>query len=176
MGFDYWPYALSRKPFSLALWLKPVTLCPTPYAGFFMYLNFYGFNEKPFELTPDPKYFYLSANHKDALAHLVYAIKEKKGFTVITGEVGTGKTTLLQALLSRLDKNTRVAYLFNPIMETNDFLHAICEEFELKVEKGSKRQLRNGLFNHMLMSLFRLAIPEHFWLTFHPASEMRQLV
>ena len=66
----------------------------------FMYTKFYGFREKPFEITPDPRFLYLSENHKEALAQLTYAVREKKGFTVITGEVGTGKTLLVQTLLS----------------------------------------------------------------------------
>src|SRR4030042_5797692 len=101
-----------------------------------MYRKFYGLSEKPFEITPDPRFLYLSENHKEALAHLTYAVKEKKGFTVITGEVGTGKTTLIQALLSRLDGSTRTAYLFNPRLEPNDFLNTICEDLGLK---GLKR-------------------------------------
>ncbi len=66
-----------------------------------MYNQFYGFREKPFEITPDPRFLYLSESHKEALAHLTYAVRERKGFTVITGEVGTGKTTLVQTVLSR---------------------------------------------------------------------------
>jgi len=105
-----------------------------------MYKNFYGFREKPFEITPDPKFLYLSENHKEALAHLTYAVRERRGFTVITGEVGTGKTTLIQTLLSKLDGNTKTAYLFNPIMGSTDFLHYICQDLGLKGQKKSKGQ------------------------------------
>jgi len=103
-----------------------------------MYNKFYGFKEKPFEITPDPKFLYLSENHKEALAHLTYAIREKKGFTVITGEVGTGKTLLVQTLLSRLNGNVRTAYLFNPRLDSTDFLQYICEDLGLKDQKKSK--------------------------------------
>jgi len=103
-----------------------------------MYLRFYGFKEKPFEISPDPKFLYLSEKHKEALAQLTYAVREKKGFTVITGEVGTGKTLLIQTLLSRLDGNIRTAYLFNPRLETTDFLQYICEDLGLKGERRSK--------------------------------------
>ena len=103
-----------------------------------MYLRFYGFREKPFEISPDPKFLYLSEKHKEALAQLTYAVREKKGFTVITGEVGTGKTLLIQTLLSRLDGNIRTAYLFNPRLEATDFLQYICEDLGLKGEKRSK--------------------------------------
>jgi general secretion pathway protein A len=115
-----------------------------------MYTKFYGFREKPFEITPDPKFLYLSENHKEALAHLTYAVREKKGFTVITGEVGTGKTTLIQALLSRLDGSTRTAYLFNPKLGSTDFLHYICEDLGLKGLKRSKGQYLTHLHNFLL--------------------------
>jgi general secretion pathway protein A len=115
-----------------------------------MYTKFYGFREKPFEITPDPRFLYLSENHKEALAHLTYAVRERKGFTVITGEVGTGKTTLIQTLLSRLDGNTKTAYLFNPKLESTDFLHYICEDLGLKGQKRSKGQYLVCLHNFLI--------------------------
>ncbi len=118
-----------------------------------MYTKFYGFKEKPFEITPDPRFLFLSANHKEALAHLTYAVRERKGFTVITGEVGTGKTTLIQTLLSRLDGHTRAAYIFNPKLGSTDFLHYICEDLGLKGEKRSKGQYLAHL-HHFLMACY----------------------
>ena len=115
-----------------------------------MYRKFYGLSEKPFEITPDPRFLYLSENHKEALAHLTYAVRERKGFTVITGEVGTGKTTLIQTLLSRLDGNTRTAYLFNPKLGSTDFLHYICEDLGLKGQKRSKGQYIATLHNFLM--------------------------
>lgn len=115
-----------------------------------MYQKFYGFREKPFEITPDPKFLYLSENHKEALAHLTYAVKERKGFTVITGEVGTGKTTLVQTLLSKLDGSTRTAYLFNPKLGSTDFLHYICEDLGLRGQKRSKGQYLALLHDFLL--------------------------
>jgi general secretion pathway protein A len=104
-----------------------------------MYRNFYGLKEKPFEITVDPRYFYLSETHKEALAHLIYAVQERKGFAVITGEAGTGKTTLVQALLTRLSPNTRTAFIFNPKLESNsDFLYSICQDLEVAGPKGTK--------------------------------------
>jgi len=104
-----------------------------------MYRNFYGLKEKPFEITVDPRYFYLSETHKEALANLVYAVQEKKAFAVITGEAGTGKTTLVQAFLSRLNPKAKTAFLFNPKVDSNsDFLYSICEDLELGGQKGSK--------------------------------------
>jgi general secretion pathway protein A len=104
-----------------------------------MYRNFYGLKEKPFEITVDPRYFYLSDTHKEALAHLVYAVRERKGFAVITGEAGTGKTTLVQTLLTRLNPKAKTAFIFNPKLDSNsDFLYSICEDLELAGEKGNK--------------------------------------
>ncbi len=115
-----------------------------------MYTKFYGLKEKPFEITPDPKFLYLSENHKEALALLTYAVSERRGFTVVTGEVGTGKTTLVQSLLSKLDGNTRTAYLFNPIMGSTDFLHYICQDLGLKSQKRSKGQYLSQLHNFLM--------------------------
>ncbi len=99
-----------------------------------MYEQFYGLKQKPFEITPDPRFLYMSEQHREAYAHLTYALNESKGFTVITGEVGTGKTTLIQMLMSRLDGHTRTAHLFNPKLSTRDFLKYICHDLGLKTE------------------------------------------
>ena len=99
-----------------------------------MYNKFYGLKDKPFEITPDPRYLYLSESHREALAHLTYALNESKGFTVITGEVGTGKTTLVQMMLSRLDSHTRIAHLFNPKLGIRDFFKYICQDYGLKTD------------------------------------------
>lgn len=115
-----------------------------------MYTQFFGLREKPFEITPDPRFLYLSESHQEALASLIYAVQEKKGFTVITGEVGTGKTTLVQVLLNQLDGRAPTAYLFNPILDPQDFLHSLCDEFDLKVEGGSKRECLARLQDFLL--------------------------
>ncbi|MBM4307116.1 MAG: AAA family ATPase [Deltaproteobacteria bacterium] len=115
-----------------------------------MYTKFYQFKIKPFEITPDPKFLFLSESHKEALAHLTYAVREKKGFTVITGEVGTGKTTLVQTLLSRLNGNTKTAYIFNPILGSTDFIHSICEDLGMKTLKKSKGQYIHQLQQYLL--------------------------
>ena len=78
-----------------------------------MYCNFFGFSERPFDVTPDPKFLYLSPSHREMLASLIYGIRERRGFISIVGEVGTGKTTLLNAVLDRIDETTKVAYVFN---------------------------------------------------------------
>jgi general secretion pathway protein A len=118
-----------------------------------MYNKFYGFKENPFEITPDPRFLYLSENHKEALAQLTYALREKKGFTVITGEVGTGKTLLVQTLLSKLNGNIRTAYLFNPRLDSTDFIQYICEDFGLNGQKKSKGEYITQL-HHFLTACY----------------------
>jgi general secretion pathway protein A len=95
-----------------------------------MYESFYGLKENPFNVSPNPDYIYLSENHREALALLLYGVREKKGFIVITGEVGTGKTTLIHYLLDKLDGNshTKTAFLFNPKLTVNDFLQYILKD------------------------------------------------
>jgi general secretion pathway protein A len=115
-----------------------------------MYTHFYGLKEKPFEITPDPKFLYLSPGHQEALAHMTYAVSQRIGFTVITGEVGTGKTTLVQSLLSQLNGSTRTAYLFNPNLSTLDFLEYICEDLGVKINRRSKGQYIAHLYQALL--------------------------
>ncbi|MGB7573152.1 MAG: AAA family ATPase [Thermodesulfobacteriota bacterium] len=95
-----------------------------------MYLNFYGFREKPFNLTPDPRFVFLSKTHKEAFAHLLYGINNRAGFIALTGEVGSGKTTVLRALLSQLDADHhRTALIFNPCLSPEVLLQNINREF-----------------------------------------------
>ncbi|MBU1713186.1 MAG: AAA family ATPase [Proteobacteria bacterium] len=119
-----------------------------------MYEKYYGFNNKPFEITPDPRFFYLSENHKEALAHLRYAIREGKGFSVVTGEVGTGKTTLVHMILSTLDENVRIANIFNPLMEPDDFLDYVCVDLGIREEGGGTRGQNITLLYHFLLECF----------------------
>jgi general secretion pathway protein A len=104
-----------------------------------MYRKFYGFKERPFEITPDPKFVYLSEIHQEALAHLQYAVQEGKGFSVITGEAGTGKTTLVHMLLSKLDSRVRTSYIFNPILDRADFLNYICDDLGIESDGMKSR-------------------------------------
>lgn len=88
-----------------------------------MYFNFYGFSKRPFDLTPDPSFLYLSPGHREALASLIYGIMERRGFITIIGEVGTGKTTLLRALLEQLDEHTKVGFIFNTDITFEEMLN-----------------------------------------------------
>ncbi|NIO20827.1 MAG: AAA family ATPase, partial [Candidatus Aenigmarchaeota archaeon] len=103
-----------------------------------MYTKFYNLKEKPFNLTPDPRYLYLGETHREALAHLVYAVKERRGFMVMTGEVGTGKTTLLHALLRKLDANTKTVFIFNPVLDAQDFFKFVCFDLGIQAKHQTK--------------------------------------
>lgn len=97
-----------------------------------MYERNFGLKEKPFSLTPDPHFLFLSSNHRGALDHLLYGIKRREGFLVITGDIGTGKTTICRALLDRLDAEVRTALILNPMLkEEEEFLAAILQDFGL---------------------------------------------
>ncbi|MGD8521446.1 MAG: AAA family ATPase [Desulfobacterales bacterium] len=115
-----------------------------------MYNNFFGFKEKPFKLVPNPAYFFLSKGHEEALAHLNYAISQGDGFVQITGEVGTGKTTLCRAFLESLDSNTKPAYIFNPKLGPKQLLMAINDEFGIKSDSDTTKELIDNL-NAFLM-------------------------
>lgn len=96
-----------------------------------MYRDFYEFSTKPFGVTPNPKFLFLSPTHRETLASLIYGIRERKGFVAVIGEVGTGKTTLLKAALENLDENTRSAFIFNSDMAFEEMLHYILIDFGL---------------------------------------------
>ncbi len=94
-----------------------------------MYESYYGFSEKPFSLTPDPKYLYRSESHGNAFDLLQYAIRRREGFVVVTGDIGTGKTTLCRALLEQIDRTTFTALVLNPFLTEEDLLKRILQDF-----------------------------------------------
>ncbi|MDD4910119.1 MAG: AAA family ATPase [Candidatus Omnitrophica bacterium] len=102
-----------------------------------MYCDFFNLKERPFNVTADPSFFFSARHHKEALAHLIYGIKERKGVILITGEVGTGKTTLCRALLNILDDNTKTAFVINPSFSGNELLKAITGDFGIPVTKNT---------------------------------------
>jgi general secretion pathway protein A len=115
-----------------------------------MYLTFYGLNEKPFSTTPDPRFLYLSPRHREALAQLVYGVHENMGFLVLTGEVGTGKTTLVQTLLQRLDGHTAVAFLVNSALPFDGILEYMLEDFGIAKGGESLAQRLFALNNFLI--------------------------
>jgi len=120
-----------------------------------MYRGFYGINEKPFSLTPDTKFLYLSKNHQDASNHLLYGIREKEGFVVLTGDIGTGKTTIVRALLERLDRNTSSALILSPMLEGEALLRCILEEFGIGNAGAVKKELIDRLNQFLLGELMQ---------------------
>jgi len=118
-----------------------------------MYTSFFGLQEKPFAITPDPRYLYLSERHAEALAHLLYGINEAGGFIQLTGEVGTGKTTVIRSLLEQLPGHADVALILNPRVTPAEFLLTICEELHVPVPesgRGSTKTLMDLLGRHLL--------------------------
>ena len=110
-----------------------------------MYETFFGFREKPFTILPDPAYLYLSRQHRLALVHLEYGLLHRAGFIVISGEIGTGKTTLIKALLQRLDNKTEVASIFNTTVGPDEFLSLVLQEFDQDVAGTSRTEKLNRL-------------------------------
>jgi len=118
-----------------------------------MYTSFFGLSEKPFAITPDPRYLYLSERHAEALAHLLYGINEAGGFIQLTGEVGTGKTTVVRTLLSRIPHHADVAVILNPRVTPVEFLLTICEELGVAIaetERDSVKSMVDALNRRLL--------------------------
>lgn len=99
-----------------------------------MYLEFYGLKEYPFNITPDPRFLYLAPHHKEAYDHLMYGINRRKGFIQLTGEVGSGKTTLCRAVLANLGKEVETALILNPCLSESQLLRAMLNDFGLEVQ------------------------------------------
>lgn len=115
-----------------------------------MYQSFYGLDEKPFNLTPDPKYLFLSDNHREAFAHLLYGIKNRSGFVMVTGEIGTGKTTICRTLLNQLDDETEVAFIFNTSLSPLELIKKINTEFGIASMGSDVQDLIDELNEYLL--------------------------
>jgi len=115
-----------------------------------MYENFFHLKEKPFNLTPDPDYIYMSPGHENAFTHLEYAIQESKGFVVITGEVGSGKTTLINYLLRQIPNEVKVGIINNTFIQPEDLLKMMCQEYEILLDSADKTVLLTRLYGYLL--------------------------
>jgi len=117
-----------------------------------MYKEFYDLREKPFTLTPDPQFLYLSESHRTAIESILYGIKQKEGFIVVTGDIGTGKTTICRALLEKLDKNVKTAVIFNSFLTEGKLLESILLDFGYP-SKGRTKHDRINALNQFLLQL-----------------------
>ena len=122
-----------------------------------MYLEFYGLKQAPFDLTPNPRFLFHSGKHREALNHLLYGIRERKGFVQLTGEVGAGKTTLCRAMLEQLDGHYSTALILNPALNANELMKAIATEFGLPAGGLNLDRLDTlALFNEFLLKQLEL--------------------
>ena len=117
-----------------------------------MYVDHFGLNDTPFSISPNPRYLYMSEKHKEALAHLLYGVGTGGGFVLLTGEVGTGKTTVCRSLLEQLPENTDVAFILNPLLDATELLESICDELAIAYieDATSLRTLSAALYNFLL--------------------------
>lgn len=118
-----------------------------------MYEQFYNLKESPFNMTPDTRYFYPSEKHMEALDSLTYAINSRKGFVVITGEIGSGKTTVCRALLNKLSSNTKVSLILNTHISEKELISTILEDLGMEPVKGTKSRLLSQLNNFLIEEL-----------------------
>src|SRR5216683_1621381 len=117
-----------------------------------IYEAYYNCRQEPFSLSPDPRFLYLSPSHREALAQLRYTVAERKGFAVLTGEVGYGKTTLVRALLESLGSKVRTGYIFNPPRTIAELYAAIGHELDVKFDGGASPVVK---LNQFLLEIFR---------------------
>ena len=116
-----------------------------------MYLDFFGLHEKPFSIAPDPRYLYMTDQHREALAHLLFGVGDEGGFVLLTGEIGTGKTTICRSLLTQLPDNVDIAFIINPRLGVNELLEAVCDELAIDyVEKSSVKVLIDKINSFLL--------------------------
>jgi general secretion pathway protein A len=115
-----------------------------------MYKDYFELREEPFSITPDPKFLYLTGQHQEAMNHLVYGIQQRKGFTCLTGEVGTGKTTLCRALLRQLGPDCCTALIMNPMLTETQLLRSIVEEFGIETRRNDRLGLLKSLNEFLL--------------------------
>jgi len=120
-----------------------------------MYTAFFGLRESPFSIAPNPRYLYMSDQHREALAHLQYGIRSTGGFVMLSGEIGAGKTTLCRLLLNKQPADSEIAFIFNPAQTSEELFLAICEELEIALPRDthlSLKELQQHIYHHLLAS------------------------
>ena len=120
-----------------------------------MYNQYFGLSDSPFSIAPNPIFLYMSERHREALAHLLYGVQSQGGFILLTGEVGTGKTTVCRCLLEQLPEDVDVAFIINPKLSVDELLETICDEFHLVYEKNASRKLLVDAINDFLLESHR---------------------
>jgi general secretion pathway protein A len=118
-----------------------------------VYLDYYGLSEPPFDITPNPRFLFYSAKHREAYNHLLYGIRERKGFIQLTGEVGAGKTTLCRAMLEQLDPRYATALILNPVMSPQEMMKAIALEFGLPVNGLDRLEILSVINQFLLQQV-----------------------
>lgn len=118
-----------------------------------MYEKFYNLKEKPFNNCPDPRFFYPSPKHDEALHRLLYAIQERKGFVVITGEIGSGKTTVCRTVLNKLDPSSEVCMITNTHLSSKELIMAILEDLQVSYKAGTKVKLLHQLNDYLIQKM-----------------------
>lgn len=123
-----------------------------------LYQQYFGLREAPFNISPDPDFLYLSSSHREGLAQISYGINGKKGFIVLTGEVGTGKTTLIRSLLNELGTSTHTALIFNTVVSPKDLMRYICEDFGITGPKQPTHEIHDYVvsLNEFLLDKYQL--------------------
>ena len=119
-----------------------------------MYEKFYGLKEKPFHIVPNPNYFFPSSKHENALTYIEYGLIEEVGFIPLTGEIGTGKTTLIRYLLNQIESEIDVAVIFNTKVSSDDLLSLILQEFELELDKSDTKAKKLDIFYRFLIDQY----------------------
>ncbi len=120
-----------------------------------MYLHYYDLKEKPFSVTADPNFLYLSRKHQEAISHMQYGISERMGFLEITGEIGTGKTTICKALLNTLDEHTKTAFILNSNLSEIQLIQAVVEDLGIQLKNKNKFTMISELNRFLLEQLSR---------------------
>lgn len=117
-----------------------------------MYESYFGLTKKPFSIVPDPRYFYTSIGHREALAHLLYGIESDGGFVLLTGEVGAGKTTVCRRFFEIMPENVEVAFILNPKLTVEELLATICDEFGIVYPEGnsSVKVFVDAIYDYLL--------------------------